>query len=314
MTKSILFLYNIGVGGNMDKFTNLFRIEGQIALIYKDLSNVEANVTMDNIEDAYQLFVSLINKLLDLLEEEDKLLKSLSGDDVEIINYLLSNGEVKSSDGNNDMYAKAIKDRIDFRINGNNPILDSDKSATVLNYILDDFDNYYLSFIEEWIHNEKNKVTKEYLISKKYQCIFLLSRRMEIRKIKESFGTDESIYAESYIMSQISNFSLNDYIDYRDRVAMSKITVAINNLTSLLTKYNHNDNHNGQFKIIYKLFAYRLRAGLILLSNDVREEVIENILDEDDSFFDDISTFFDEDFNDMIKKDRERHKLLSLNI
>ena len=157
-------------------------------------------------------------------------------------------------------------------------------------------------------------MTKEYLISKKYQCIFLLSRRMEIRKIKESFGTDESIYAESYIMSQISNFSLNDYIDYRDRVAMSKITAAINNLTSLLTKYNHNDNHNGQFKIIYKLFAYRLRAGLILLSNDVREEVIEKILDEDDSFFDDISTFFDEDFNDMIKKDRERHKLLSLNV
>ncbi len=226
---------------------------------------------------------------------------------------LLENGTITSND-DQDLFSKSIKDRLDFRINGNNPKLDNNRFSNIHSYILDDFDNYYLSFIEEWIHNEKNKLTKEYLIAKKYQYIFLLSRRLEKRKIKESFGTEESIYTESYMLSQLSKLTVDEYIKYRNRIALSKVTMSINQMTALLNKYNHNEDNDEQFKIVYKLFAYSLRSALILLSNDIKDEIINNIREEDDSFEEEISNIFDEDFVDIIKKDTERHKLLSLNI
>lgn len=175
MTKSILFLYNIGVGGNVDKFISLLGIEYQIAAIYNNLFNIESSVDMNNLNDLYILFNTLAEKLNSLLDNEEKILISLTSDDLETINMLFERGTVVNLNGE-DPFTRLVNERIDFRINGNNPKLDEDKSSIILNYVIEDFDNYYLSFIEEWIRKEKDTKVKEYLFLKKYQYLFLVSR------------------------------------------------------------------------------------------------------------------------------------------
>lgn len=297
----------------MDKFISLLGIEYQIAAIYKNLFNVESNVTMDNLNDLYVLFDALIKKLDKLLDSEEKILLSLTNDDLATINVIFEKGTVVNLD-RNDPFTRLANERIDFRINGNNPKLDRDKSSVILNYIIDDFDNYYLSFIEEWLRKEKNKTIKEYLFLKKYQYLFLISRRLEKDKIKDNFATEDSVYASSYFISQYYNISDEKYNDIKKKYAISKTISSLNNITKLMNNYDDNEEKRFIFDTKFKLCTYSLRSALILLGDNERKIVLDKIYEKAPFLVESINNIFDKDFDDIINSDRERHKTLSLKI
>ena len=297
----------------MDNFISLLGTEYQIARVYKDLLNVESNVTMDNLNDLSKLFEALINELNNLLISEEKILISLTNDDLETIRILYERGTIVNLNGE-DPFTRLVNERIDFRINGNNPKLDNDKTSVVLNYIIDDFDNYYLSFIEEWIRKEKNHLIKEYLFLKKYQYLFLVSRKLEKDKIKDSFATEDSIYTSSYFMAQYFNISDEEYNDIKNKYAISKVISSLNSIIKLVNINDDKEDSNFIFDTKLKLRIYNLRAALILLKDHERELVIDKINERAPFLVEKIINIFDDGFDNIIKEDRERHKLLSLNI
>lgn len=296
----------------MENILKLIGIEYQISRVYKYLSNFEKEVNNDDADVMFEVFTSLVNDLKMFLEEEDKLLKSLTKENIDNINYIITHGGIKFDSIEEDDFSDMVQNRIDYRINGDNPNLDNDVSLKIANYIMDDYDNYYLSFIDEWINKEDNKKVKDSLILNKYKCIFLSSREAEQSKILNSFKTDKSVYTLSYFMSQIYNVPYSEYAIYRNRHASSKIVHTLDKISSLLILYNENYDNN-IFKSLYKLYAYELRSAFLLLTGDERDELFNRITYEDTSFKKEIGNIFDDDFDDIINKDNERHKLLWLN-
>lgn len=267
---------------------DVFRIEGYISKAYSYLSSYElfANTT----DNSYKNLIELLKLAI---FDEDRLLSGLSEKEKEaIFKYIKNNKELI-----NKKYDCIISDNPFSKyilIRTFNRLKKKDENGKLLDYLPIELNDIFMSFLDEYIAKENNIDRKKLYINFKYYNIYISNHEVEKQLIDREFITDYSLFLSSKLIGDILCLSANTFNSSKDNFSIENI----NRLFScgLLDMEEENDKE----VVIKKISFLRLRSLIIMLSDRKFHEFISK---------------FNKDgikFVDLITKDRERHKILSL--
>lgn len=279
-----------------NKKEQLLEIENDIISIYKQLMTLE---TLNQEDGGYYAFLQ--DQLVKNIDTEELFISKLTRNEKQIMHEKVMNTELVYDSLFN------IKNRIDTKLNTILP--ENDKMADIFKIIIDsireDFDNVWLSFIEEEIR--KNTEYREMFIEYKYAYIYSIS---------SSETREKNIIEDKFkFNNQYLNGSLYSDIHGIDRVVYEQIKskMCLEIFDSILEKIvlSNKKIDNEQEIILLSINLSKLRAIITIMDNELYNEIINEL---DDRYVYAFNKLYGTDFLSLLQKDREKYKTLSLKL
>lgn len=279
-----------------NKKEQLLEIEKNIISIYEQLMILE----ISNQEDG-GYYALLQDQLAKNIDTEKLFISKLTRNEKQIMHEEIIN----EYDNSNTLFN--IKNRIDVKLDTILP--ENDKMADIIKIIIDsireDFDNVWLSFIEEEIR--KNTEYREMFIEYKYAYIYSIS---------SSETREKNIIEDKFkFNNQYLNGSLYSDIHGIDRVVYEQIKnkMCLEIFDSILEKIvlSNKKIDNEKEIILLSINLSKLRAIITIMDNELYNEIINEL---DDRYVNAFNKLYGTDFLSLLQKDREKYKTLSLKL
>lgn len=320
-----------------NEISSLIKITKNIYLYYQKLYELEIYNKKDTKE-----YIDIINKITSLRKEEEKyynldLTKCMSY--INFLNNTLADENTNTNTTYNITNLNYTKEYLIRILSAYNNRIMSSKNITKLipleledliqdkelqkmlkdgmmikNSITNDNYNIFMYFLEEEINKKDNKHLKDKLIKLKYYASYI-NRDIEKEQLSNSFNNTE-LYLGSKFIKEL--YKLDDTM-YQDLTKDNNISLAVEQLRELvkISDIEYLDDNTNISAIARCCF---LRSAFINLDNDIIIELndnFHNIIENDIHLIlhnDDVISerLIINAFN-MIKKDREKPKTLSLN-
>ena len=288
----------------------IIKLEDNIANIYYNLYMLELSNSKEGC-----IYSHYINSLKDALMKEDKLFKSLSANELLSFSlYIKDNANKKCNNLSSYEFNIFITERICERIKYFTfklPIADKrmkeiKKRDDVLSVVFDEQNDIYLSFLDEYINNEKDSEIKKELMFTKYDLIFMSGVEYEKQKVNKEFTIDKSLYIDTDIKASIKKINLSEIYSAKREISASEIYKCIEEFVSKNSLNKNIVNYTDNI-----IFLVKIRTCCLLMD----EETFKGFLSSftvTSAISNLINNTFNIDILDILNKDRERHKYLSL--
>lgn len=304
-----------------EMMSKIIVIEDTISNIYDNLYKLELSNDKDGC-----MYSHYINLLKDALKEEEIFFNSLNiKESKNLFVYIKNNRDKLEKRFAPNNFTSFIIDRIyrlfessminknlndvedfnDFDIEKLNKIKEE---KLVVNIVYEERDNIYLSFLDEYISGCDDIRVKNELVHRKYFSVFIGNKDFEKKVINRYFNTDKSLYIDSEITAELKDIDLNDFYSKKKEVAAS---LTIEYIEELIKKNYIFTNGNYLDKSWNINIFLKIRANCLLMDNETFKSFMD-VFTKTEDIFTKINTMFDIDIIEVLKKDRERHKYLSL--
>lgn len=303
-----------------NKIDEIIQIEDNIAVIYSNLYEIDlSGKKYDCIYSHY------LNMLKYKISEEKQLFSSFNIYNFnDIFDYFASNREKIEKEFTSNKFSKFIVDRIVKRIQ--DYIFDASSFDEVINnekisknfknknkmqrIVISESEEIFLSFLDEYISNCDDSRIKEYLIYDKYCAVFWNATNYEKRIVNCEFNIDSSLYIDSELQITLEGLNMNEYYNIKNDSGSSSITKLIQDLfvKNFITS-DKSLNYIERAENVKLLLKIRTCS---LLMNDYTFNNFIFILKDNIIIYNKINKLINTDIVEILKKDRERHKRLSL--
>ncbi len=270
--------------------SELIRQENIILDIYDRLYKLELAR-----ENKSELFNSIVSMLKQELIKERRLLDKVNS------NNLNSLDEVYTGIYSRSILKEGITERIESRVIVNTSKEIGDEYLSKLNefgrYILSEASSIFLSFLDEYIENEKDAELINKLIDTKYLKIIASNQECEDSLINSNLHTDKSLYLCSDFMSQALGINEEDAFDMKREVMGIFLGLGLKLLPLC----------GDRFTLI--LSNLNIRTAFVVANDGFNTNLLEALIKDDMGMYKDRKT---KELLETINKDRERHKRVSL--
>ncbi len=244
--------------------------------------------------------LSIKSSFKSFLKDEEKLLMSLSDEEKEMLNkYLIYRARLfKKSSQNSPLFLSIPKI---LELKGNSLIQEKNEYIAML--LGTEQRDIFLSFIDELLtlkntSSLKKPLIRSNIVNTKYACILSSNYFFQRRLIDRDFYTPYNLYLDYQGLANLDGMSSRDYTDIRNIISIKE----------LFKMTSNKNNKIGNESNITDLLL--IRTALCMMNQDTFNELMS-----DDIFRNMITKRLSsvyENPNELLNKDRERHRIISI--
>lgn len=309
----------------------IIKIENRISSLYDELYNLEKKNDKSGCMYSHHL-----NELKDALKEEEAFFANLNYNEFMNLKEHINDIEeaLKNRNASNH-FSNLIMFRIEAVINyyfveecsSNNEDEENyfnemhgsqKKSKVITDVVYDEFHDLYLSFLDEEIALCGDARVKNDLIYVKYSYVFVQSTCYSKKVANRDFNTESSLFIGSAFSIEFDNLfsikfeklDLNEFYCKKNCLSLILIADSIKKFTTN-NIFNSSGYKNPTEIVDTIIFLIKMRACFLLMDNETFKIYIDDFARQDD-LCNKINDVFGIDIIKVLKKDRGRHKYLSL--
>ena len=182
----------------------------------------------------------------------------------------------------------------------------------ISNIIFSEYNDILLSFVDEFLKNCVNRYMKEQFMFNKYVMVYRDGsiEKIEDKVINRYFSTDKSLYLGSLFEAFVEKI---DEVSFLNKKNESGLSLLKNDIGKLMVKDNcYIKSYKSSLEEASTMgLELNLRSAFLLIDENMFKEQINNI-NSNLKTKELLQAAFGKDILDILVKDRERHKVLSL--
>lgn len=303
-----------------DTINNIITLENKIAILYSNLYETELSGNKEGC-----MYSHYINELKDALKTEKELFNSY---DVESLNsiesYFESNYQkVESRLTPNNFNRLTIPRIIDnLKCQSINKIINVVESSRqfdalikknkIIDIIFSEYTDINMSFLDDYIESCDDIRIKNLLVLDKYITSYEIGNidGIEGKIVDRYFYTEKSLYLSSLLEASIEKVDMASFLREKNERGLLLIEKYITELAKRNDIYVKKDKSYFEEVQMIRILI-NIRASFLLLDEDIFKEQI-NYINSNMKTKEGLQIAFGENILDILIKDRERHKRLSL--